>query len=136
MSYTDGDGAYGYTELSKDYYAKARAIADAGNVLPYFSGSGSVISRCYRDKEVTVASINNGIFAIVISIVLLMGAISTFFVPRLPLGSPRRGFDLFTWLTAFAAREIVPDRASGLEKQMELKDIVQHAGELRYRFVG
>ncbi|KAF9526688.1 hypothetical protein CPB83DRAFT_769770 [Crepidotus variabilis] len=136
VSYTDGEGAFGYTELSTDYYAKARAIADASNVLPYLAGSGSTVARLYPDKEVSDVYIHNGYYALAISVVFLMGALATFFVPRLPLGSPRRGFDLFSWMTAFAAREIVPDRASGLEKQMELNDIVQHAGEMRFRYVG
>ena len=45
ISFTGGDGFTGYTELSEVYYAKARALADAGNVLPYFAGSGLTVAR-------------------------------------------------------------------------------------------
>ena len=42
-----------------------------------------------------------------LSVVLLVGLFAGLFVPRLPLGMPRRGFELYTWMAAFQAGEWV-----------------------------
>src|SRR6266446_65700 len=44
ISFTSGQGLYGYTELSEVYYAKAYVLTKAGNVLPYFAGSGLTLT--------------------------------------------------------------------------------------------
>ena len=118
------------------YYAKARALADAGNVLPYFAGSGLVVARRYDDQVVTNAVINNIFMATTILAAFLMGLISALFVPRLPLDVPRRGFDLYSWFSAFYAHELVTEHPAGISKDMDLKDIKDYTGELKFRYVG
>ena len=118
------------------YYAKSRALADAGNVLPYFAGSGLVVARSYQDQVVTSPVIANIPMCMTILAVLLMGLISALFVPRLPLDVPRRGFDLYSWLSAFYVRELVAEPAVGISKDMDLRDIKDHTSELRFRYVG
>ena len=135
VSFTDGHGAFGYTELSEVYYAKARALADAGNVLPYFAGSGLVVARRYDDQVVTNVAINNVFMCMTIFAAFLMGLISALFVPRLPLDVPRRGFDLYSWLSAFDAHELVPKHPTGISKDMDLRDIVDYTSELKFRHV-
>ena len=135
ISFTDGQGPFGYTELSESYYANSRALADAGNLLPYFAGSGWSFAHRYDDKEVSSVTIILVNFAALIVIVLLFGLLSAFFVPRLPLDMPRRGFDLYSWMTAFAAQELVPDRKSRIGKLMELDEIMEDASDLKFRYV-
>ena len=118
------------------YYAKARALVDAYNVLPYFAGSGLVIARRYDDQVVTSSSINNILMCMTILAVFLMGLISALFVPRLPLDVPRRGFDLYSWLSAFYGHELVAERPAGISKDMDLRDIVDQTSELKFRYVG
>jgi len=136
ISFTGGDGRYGYTELSDAYYAKARALADASNVLPYFAGSGLVVARRYDDQVVTNPVINNILVWMTILAVFIMGLISALFVPRLPLEVPRRGFDLYSWFSAFYAHELVAERPAGISKDMGLGDIIDHTSELKFRYVG
>ena len=118
------------------YYAKSRALADAGNVLPYFAGSGLVVARSYQDQVVTSPVIANIPMCMTILAVLLMGLISALFVPRLPLDVPRRGFDLYSWLSAFYVHELVAERPAEISKDMDLRDIKDHTSELRFRYVG
>ena len=118
------------------YYAKARALADASNVLPYFAGSGLLVARRYHDQVVTSAVISNGLMCMTILAAFVMGLISALFVPRLPLDVPRRGFDLYSWLSAFYAHELVAERPAGISKDMDLRDIMDHTSELKFRYVG
>jgi hypothetical protein len=118
------------------YYAKARALADAGNVLPYFAGSGQIVARRYYDQQITNPFIHNIPMCMAILAAFFMGLISALFVPRLPLDAPRRGFDLYSWFSAFYAHELVADRPAGISKDMELRDIIDHTSELKFRHVG
>ena len=136
ISFTSGDGRFGYTELSEVYYAKARALADASNVLPYFAGSGPVVARRYYDQVIANPVIQNTIIFTTILTAFLMGLISALFVPRLPLDVPRRGFDLYSWLAAFYTQELVAERPPEISKDMELRDIINRTGELRFRYAG
>jgi hypothetical protein len=117
------------------YYAKARALADASNVLPYFAGSGLTVARRYQDQVVTSASINLPLMVSTMFTVFLMGLISALFVPRLPLDVPRRGFDLYSWFSAFYAHELVAERRGGIIKNMELEHIIDQTAELKLRYV-
>jgi len=58
---------------------------------------------------------------------LLMGMISAFFVPKLLMGVPRRGFDLYSWRSAFYSCELIAERKSGIDKDIELEEIVEQA---------
>ena len=136
ISFTGGQGRLGYTELSEVYYAKARALADASNVLPYFAGSGPIVARRYYDQVVTNPVISNTFMCITILAAFLMGLMSALFVPRLPLDVPRRGFDLYSWLSAFYAHELVSESPVGISKDMDLKEIIDHTSELKFRYVG
>ncbi|KAF8811878.1 hypothetical protein BYT27DRAFT_7088549 [Phlegmacium glaucopus] len=136
VSFTGGHGANGYTQLSAEFYGKARALADGSNVLPYFVGSALTLARSYPDSVIAKIVISNVGIAITLAVVLLMGLISAFFVPKLPMDAPRRGFDLYSWMSAFHSRELIAQRNSGIDKDMDLEEIVARVGELRFRHVG
>ena len=122
--------------LSEVDYAKSRALADAGNVLPYFSGSGLVVARSYQDQVVTSPVIVNITMSMTILAIFLMGLIPALFIPRLPLDVPRRGFDLYSWLSAFYAHELVAERPAGISKDMDLRDIKDYTSEMKFRYWG
>ena len=136
ISYTGGNGPYGYTELSEVRYAKAQALAYASNVLPGFAGSGLLVARRYDDQVVTNAVINNPFMCMIILAAFVMGLTSALFVPRLLFDLPRRGFDLYSWLSALYGHELVAERPTGIGKDMNLKDIIGLTSEFKFRYVG
>lgn len=135
LSYTGGNGPNGYTSLSETLYAQARAMADARNVLPYFAGSGLLLAFQYPDSIVTSVAIFTVPFVVTLIIVCLVGVLAALFVPRLPLSVPRRGFGLYSWVAAFYAKEFVSERTPGIEKNMDLEEIEDQIGAVRFRYV-
>ncbi|PPQ76278.1 hypothetical protein CVT26_009714 [Gymnopilus dilepis] len=134
VSFTNGNSPLGYTHLSATSYATARALADTSNVLPYFTGSGMGVARQYPDRHVANTSIYNLQTASTIVFILCVGLISTLFVPRLPLGVPRRGFDLYSRFSAFYAEELVAERREGFGRNMKLGEIVERTKDLRFYY--
>lgn len=114
----------------------ARGLADATNMLPYFSGSGQVLARQYHDQLITETSISLETMIPIIVAVFIMGMLSAFFVPKLPLETPRRGFDLYSWMTAFYAHELVAERSSGISKGFTLDEIHDRLGDVKFQYVG
>ncbi|KAF9004740.1 hypothetical protein BDQ17DRAFT_1354599 [Cyathus striatus] len=137
LSYCDaGEGATGYTVLSEDLFATSRAMADASNVLPYFVGSGDSLARRYSDRVLSTADIEPVQMIVVLIIVLFMGVLAALFVPKLPLAVPRRGFELYSWMAAFYADELVGERpAIGMGRNMEIQEITELVGNLKFRYV-
>ncbi|EKM82111.1 hypothetical protein AGABI1DRAFT_70724 [Agaricus bisporus var. burnettii JB137-S8] len=141
---TDGKGAFNYTSLSAPLFERFKARADATHLLPYMVGSGKIAVRSYPDRVLAFSTILNiPLIAILISF-LALGVFAALFVPRLPKNMPRRGFDLYSWLAAFYADELViagkPGGNGGLPvlpigRKMDVEDIEQHIGEVRFRYV-
>ncbi|KAJ7727961.1 hypothetical protein B0H16DRAFT_1894321 [Mycena metata] len=137
VSFTGGQGPKGYLELSATYFAQARALADASNVLSYFAGSGQTVARSYADSVLSETRINTVECLVVLGIVLVLGVLAGLFVPRLPMSVPRRGFELYSWMAAFYSHELVLDQidqSEAMVKQMELSSIKKYLGDLRFRY--
>lgn len=135
VSFTSGQGPSGYTELSEVYFAQARALADASNVLPYFAGSAGTVARCYPDRSLSSAHINRLQMIAFLAGVLVLGLLAGLFVPKLPLQVPRRGFEVYSWLAAFYGDELVGDYAKqNMPKNMDLKEIRERMGDLKFRY--
>lgn len=100
-------------------------------------GTGQLVARQYEDRVVSTACINVIQLGVALGVIFLMGLYSALFLPRLPLDAPHRGFDLYSWLSAFYADELqpTPDSHVVLTKRMELDDIVKYTGDLRFRYV-
>ncbi|KAF7433505.1 hypothetical protein PC9H_005461 [Pleurotus ostreatus] len=131
-----GRPSRGYTELSADLFGQARALADASNVLSYFAGTGDIVGRSFEDLVLSSAHIDWPLMVGFVVIVMAIGLIAGLFVPKLPLGVPRRGFHVYSWLAAFQGGEIAADiQRAGLEKNMELREIEQRLGDIRFRYV-
>ncbi|PBK73185.1 hypothetical protein ARMSODRAFT_881019 [Armillaria solidipes] len=132
VSFTNGTGPYGYTELSGELFARARAQADATNVLPYFAGSADTLARQYADLVLAYASIHVLYMAGLLITVLSVGVIAGLFVPALPLHVPHRGFDIYSWLAAFRANELT--HINGITKRMETKDMAKRVGDSKISY--
>jgi hypothetical protein len=83
-------------------------------------------------------------------ILFILGFMAALFVPRLPMNAPRRGFELYSWIAAFYADELVgvgkggaiPSEqmqggAGGLPigRRMAIEEIEQHIGDVRFRYI-
>ncbi|KAL0949830.1 hypothetical protein HGRIS_009865 [Hohenbuehelia grisea] len=136
VSFTGGEGPEGYIELSETFFAEARARADASNVLPYFAGTGSILARSYPDRIMSSSHMNTPMTIGLLAIALALGLIAALFVPRLPLGVPRRGFELYSWVAALQGDDVAAEmNRAGVRKNMELRDVEKRLGDLRFRYV-
>lgn len=135
-------------------------------MLPYFAGSGSIVARVYPDRVLAYAYINPVQMVIALVVVFVLGLVAALFVPRLPMGVPRRGFELYSWVAAFYADELVGVGRGGaagvsargvgdgengggatgvvggpgqvglpIGRRMEIAEIEQHIGDVRFRYV-
>ncbi|KAJ8085959.1 hypothetical protein PM082_004778 [Marasmius tenuissimus] len=136
VSYTGGTGPSDYTELSPEFFAKAKAKADSANMLPYFAGSGDAVAWAFHDQVLASARLEKVLAGGLLAIILGMGLIAGFFVPKLPMDVPRRSFTLYSWLTAFQANELVGDRPPLARRQMHLDDLEKEYGDLKFRYGG
>ncbi|KAK0237149.1 hypothetical protein EDD85DRAFT_599337 [Armillaria nabsnona] len=135
ISFTNGAGPYGYTELSGELFAQARARADATNVLPYFAGSANTLARQYPDLVLAYAEIHTLYMISLLITVLCVGVIAGFFVPALPFHVPRRGFDVYSWFAAFHANELIIDiDIKSIRKGMETAEMAKLMGDSRISY--
>ncbi|KAG6816866.1 hypothetical protein H0H87_002187 [Tephrocybe sp. NHM501043] len=136
VSYADGKGPLGYTELSAPYFAQARGLADASNMLPYFAGTGEILARRYSDRIISDTTLNPLFMSVYLAIIFLLGLLAGLFVPKLPLDIPHRGFEMYSWMAAFYADELIEiGRISGIQKKMELEEIAEQMGDLKFRYM-
>jgi hypothetical protein len=66
--------------------------ADAAQMLPYLTGSQPLVAYQYTEEVLAYASVLPIPTILTLITVLLLGFVSAFFVPRLPLSIPRRDF--------------------------------------------
>ncbi|KAG6853509.1 hypothetical protein C0991_003704 [Blastosporella zonata] len=136
VSFTGGKGPLGYTELSAPYFAQARGLADGSNILPYFAGTGDLLTRRYMDRVLSNTWINPVNMGIYLALIFVFGVLAGLFVPRLPLNVPHRGFEVYSWMAAFHADELTEiGRAPGIEKNLELDEIAELMGDLKFRYM-
>ena len=107
VSFTDGFGPRGYTQLSPARFARARAQADATNVLPFLAGTGPIVARVYPARTSSYSEVDAPAMIIFIVSLFFVGLIACLCVPKLPLGVPRRGFDLLSWLAVLHEDNVI-----------------------------
>ncbi|KAG6878852.1 hypothetical protein C0992_007114 [Termitomyces sp. T32_za158] len=140
ISFSGGQGLYDYKELSPSYFAQARGLADAGNLLPYFAGTGEILTRRYQDLVLSSTSVNPGYMGIYIGLIMVLGILAGLFVPKLPLNVPHRGFEVDSWIAAFHADELIEiggTHGNGIEieKNLDLHEIIQQVGDIKFRLI-
>lgn len=80
------------------------------------------------------AHINPLHMCIYLLLVLFLGLLAALFVPKLPLDVPHRGFELYSWMAAFHADELIGEgRELGITRNMPLDAIAHQIGDLRFR---
>jgi hypothetical protein len=151
ISWTDGAGPNGYTKLNPERVASARAMSDSTNVLPFLAGTKQLIARRFSDRTLAKANLLPWLTLIALGGVWFAGLLAGFTIPRLPLGVPRRGFDLMSWLAVLHGDGMVgnlPEKAKkeqagklnddgtpSLEEKMPLSEVEKRMGEMRVRYV-
>ncbi|TFK28706.1 hypothetical protein FA15DRAFT_665147 [Coprinopsis marcescibilis] len=138
VSATDADTStpLGYTRLSPAKYAELKGAFDAANVASHLHGSERVVARWYPDAIRATSGIYYSIFAPIVGVAFFVGAVTAFCIPTLPANAPRRGFDLYSWVAALNARELLGTRMGRIQRQMELEAIEQVLVDSRIRYVG
>ncbi|CAE6417342.1 unnamed protein product [Rhizoctonia solani] len=150
VSFTNGSGPLGYTKLDPDRVANAIAKSDSqhlvslgvldfeveltwGKKLPYLAGTQPVLARSYPDKTVAYIRISKLWLGISLLVMLLLGYIVAIFVPRLPLGLPRRDFGVYSWLAAIEGDAILGIPA-GVGRYEHLEELQRRGREAKVRY--
>ncbi|KAF8716041.1 hypothetical protein RHS02_09970, partial [Rhizoctonia solani] len=134
VSFTDGTGPLGYTKLDAERVANAIAKSDAQHLLPYLAGSQPILARNYPDKTVAYIRISKLGLSISLLVMLVLGYIVAIFVPRLPLGLPRRDFGVYSWLAAIEGDAIV-GIPTGVGRYEHLEELQRRGGEVKVRYM-
>ncbi|KAG8739102.1 hypothetical protein FRC10_006142 [Ceratobasidium sp. 414] len=133
VSFTNGSEAYGYTKLDPVRTAAAIATADSQNLLPYLAGSQPIVARLYPDKTVAYVKVSKLRLGVLLLNMLLLGYGIAIFVPRLPLGLPRRDFGVFSWLAAIEGDAIL-SIPSGVNRYEHLEDLERRGKHVKVRY--
>ncbi|CAE6459739.1 unnamed protein product [Rhizoctonia solani] len=133
VSFTNGTGPLGYTRLDPDRVANAIAKSDSQHLLPYLAGTQPVLARSYPDKTVAYIRISKLWLGVSLLVMLLLGYIVAIFVPRLPLGLPRRDFGVYSWLAAIEGDAILAIPA-GVGRYEHLEELQKRGAETKVRY--
>ena len=104
VSFTNGTGQGGYTELSPDRLATTRAQISAACTLPYLMGSGPVVAQSYMDQTLAYATYRWRQLISLLTLIWILGIVGELFAPMLPLNIPRRDFGVYSWLALFQSQ--------------------------------
>ncbi|KAG8687284.1 hypothetical protein FRC08_012066 [Ceratobasidium sp. 394] len=133
VSFTNGSGPLGYTKLDASRVANTLAKSDSQHLLPYLAGSQPIVARAYLDKTVAYIKISQLWLAVLLLIMLFLGYIVAIFVPRLPLGLPRRDFGVFSWLAAIEGDAIV-GLPTGVGRYEHLEELERRGRHIKVRY--
>ncbi|KAG8757839.1 hypothetical protein FRC14_001371 [Serendipita sp. 396] len=135
ISWTGETGPKNYTTLSMKDLQVGLGMADASQILPYLVGSQPVLAYRYKDITLASASIFSRATFATLAFILSLGCIATVFVPRLPLGIPRRDFSVFTWLAAFEGDELLNQAVRrGVDRNMDLDEMHNRFGDYQVKY--
>ncbi|KAG9122747.1 hypothetical protein FRC07_000744, partial [Ceratobasidium sp. 392] len=133
VSFTNGSGPLGYTKLDAARVANALAKSDSQHLLPYLAGSQPIAARNYPDKTVAYTKTSGVSLAMLLLFMLLLGYMVAIFVPRLPLGLPRRDFGVFSWLAAIQGDAIV-GIPTGVGRHEQLDELRRRGKGVKVRY--
>ncbi|QRW13001.1 exonuclease [Ceratobasidium sp. AG-Ba] len=102
-------------------------------MLPYLAGSQPIVARYYSDKTVAYVSVSMFWLGILLFNMLLLGYVVTIFVPRLPLGLPRRDFGVFSWLAAIEGDAIL-SIPTGVGRYEHLEELKRRGRDIKVRY--
>ncbi|CUA69403.1 ATP-binding cassette sub-family C member 8 [Rhizoctonia solani] len=107
VSFTGNSEPGGYTKLVAAELQDVLGDVDCQHLLPYLVGSQPIIAHTYPDKTLAYTKIYLVWLIVSLIVVLVLGFIVAIFVPRLPLGLPRRDFGVFSWIAAIEGDSLV-----------------------------
>jgi len=134
VSFTDGTGLEGYTELSPDRFGVFLARANAVNILQYLVGSGSVVAQSYEDETLAYTTFTWWQMVAPLVAILILGIIGELFVPTLPHNIPRRAFGTYSWLALLQSQELQLEAANNLGKFTSLGELEDNFSDKRVKF--
>ncbi|KAJ8520160.1 hypothetical protein ONZ45_g2982 [Pleurotus djamor] len=127
-----------YTRLDAKQVEKARAMADVHNVLSYLSGCDNLVARSYPNRLLSNVRILPAFLIAFTLFVAILGLLAGLFVPKLPLGVPRRDFHAYSWAAMYVGGEMKYEPGEGkdevFEKSMEMEEIERRFGDARLRY--
>jgi hypothetical protein len=136
VAFSGGDGPQGYTRITPSSVSAVLGRADAVQLLPYLAGSQPVLAFSYPDDIVAYCTVGWLILTATLSFTLIEGFVAAFFIPRLPLGIPRRDFGLFSWI-AEGERLMDPEKArrGSLYDRKHLDEVKGEIGSKKIRLM-
>ncbi|CAG7848432.1 SubName: Full=Uncharacterized protein {ECO:0000313/EMBL:CCA71241.1} [Serendipita indica DSM 11827] len=135
ISWTGNSGPNNYTSLSVKDLQTSLGRADAAQMLPYLIGSKKVLGFRYDNEILAKATIFAGPTVATLGVIVFVGLLAAFSVPRLPLGIPRRDFSIFTWLAAFEGDDLVHNVVKqGVDRNMDLDELHRRYGSYKIRY--
>ncbi|KAJ8496875.1 hypothetical protein ONZ45_g12286 [Pleurotus djamor] len=128
-----------YTRLDAKQVEQTRAMADVHNVLSYLSGCDNLVARSYPNRLLSNVRILPAFLIAFTLFVAILGVLGGLFVPKLPLGVPRRDFHAYSWAAMYVGGEMKYEPGEGkdevFEKSMEMEEIERRFGDTRLRYV-
>jgi len=135
VSFTDGVGPSGYTELSPDRLANILGGFDAAYALPYLVGSAPVVAQQYEDETVAYVAYEMWQLIALLAFLWILGIVGELFVPALPHQVPRREFGAYSWLALFQSKELRFEATGDVDKMMRLDELEEKFSDKRVEFV-
>ncbi|KAF8607475.1 hypothetical protein BDV93DRAFT_519523 [Ceratobasidium sp. AG-I] len=134
VSFTGGTEPSGYTKLNSWELQDVLGDVDSQHLLPYLVGSQEIVAHTYPDKTVAHAKVYLVWLIVSLVVVLLLGFAVAIFVPRLPLGLPRRSFGVISWLAAIEGDELVNLPMGSVGRHERLEDLQRKAKNVPVRY--
>ena len=110
-------------------------------MLPFLAGTGPIVARVYPSRTLSSTGIDTLPMIIVNISLLILGFIACLCVPKLPLGVPRRGFDLLSWLAVLHEENIIGQlpilprgRVSTSHNRSTTDDIEEKLGDICVKY--
>ncbi|CAE6420807.1 unnamed protein product [Rhizoctonia solani] len=107
VSFTGNSEPGKYTKLVAAELQDVLGDVDSQHLLPYLVGSQPIVAHLYPDETLAYTKVYLVWLIVTLIVVLVLGFIVAIFVPRLPLGLPRRDFGVFSWIAAIEGDSLV-----------------------------
>ncbi|KDQ10132.1 hypothetical protein BOTBODRAFT_502234 [Botryobasidium botryosum FD-172 SS1] len=134
VDFTGGSGAYGYTQLSPSHLASVIGAWDSARALPYLVGSAQVLAHAYEDIVLSIGSVHLIFLGAILAGTLVIGLAAAMFVPRLPMGVPRRDFGVFSSISIAHRALQKLDESQRSNSPLELNEIKERIGHVEIQY--
>ncbi|KAG9078966.1 hypothetical protein FRC06_008026 [Ceratobasidium sp. 370] len=133
VSFAGGTEPDGYSYIKSAELEDVLGDVDSQHLLPYLVGSQAIVGHLYPDKTVAYVKVFIVWLIVALLVVLTLGFVVAIFVPRLPLGLPRRDFGVFSWLAAIEGDSLV-NLPMGIGRLERLEELQRKAKDVPVRY--